>query len=141
MLQGIMNVFSIIVFFIIVFGISNTMYMVITDRTQEIGTLRAIGNSKAQIVGMFFFEGFLMGIIGALSGTIIALISIPIINTLQLTLPPGPGQDSPTPIVLTATVYIIITVMIINIAVASVASIFPGISATRKKIVDALRQF
>ncbi|MEW5818475.1 MAG: ABC transporter permease, partial [Spirochaetota bacterium] len=37
---------GVIIFFIIIFSIANTMYMVIGERTREIGTLRAIGNSR-----------------------------------------------------------------------------------------------
>lgn len=48
--------------------IINTTLMVIHERTQEIGTLTALGATESTVVRVFFLESLLISIIGALVG-------------------------------------------------------------------------
>ncbi|MFZ4987173.1 MAG: ABC transporter permease [Blastocatellia bacterium] len=52
------------------FGISNTMIMSIRERTREIGIMKAIGGSDAEIVRIFFVEAGLIGLAGGLIGLV-----------------------------------------------------------------------
>jgi len=53
------------------FGVVNTMMMSVSERTKEIGTLRAIGAKKSDIMKMFVSEAFLIGVLGAIVGVIV----------------------------------------------------------------------
>jgi putative ABC transport system permease protein len=128
-----------IIFLVIIFGISNTMYMAVHDRTHEIGTMRALGKRRGYIVGLFFTEGIIMGILGALMGIIIALALIPLVNSLKLNLPPGPGQTDPIPLMFAMNGWIVLLVMFVNAGSAALASLFPSWKASRQKIADSLR--
>jgi putative ABC transport system permease protein len=139
MFKGIVGVAGIIIFLVIIFNIQNTMYMAIHERFREIGTLRAIGSSRMEIVRSFITEGFLIGVVGAGAGIIISALLIPWLNSMNLTLPPGPGQDKPTPVYFTADVSIYFGAMMVNIFSAFVASILPAIKGSRTRIMDALR--
>jgi len=141
MISNIIIFGGIIVFFVIIFGISNTMYMVINNRTREIGTMRAFGKKRSEILFYFVCEGLFMGLFGAIIGILFSIIIIPVINAMNFTLPPGPGQDNPIPIHIIADNIIIIKVMIINIITSVFASFLPAFNASRKNIVNALRQF
>src|SRR5207237_10925508 len=46
----------------------NTLYMTVVERTYEIGIIRAIGGSRAQIFRIFFAEGGLIGALGTVAG-------------------------------------------------------------------------
>jgi putative ABC transport system permease protein len=137
--RNLILVAGVIIFIVIIFGISNTMYMVISERTREIGTLRAIGKTRGELMRGIFFEGVLMGILGAAIGVALSSILIPVINSLDLTLPPGPGQDERIPVVILFHGKTILIVIMVNILTAAAASILPAIKVTRKKITDALR--
>ena len=55
-----------------VFAAMNTMYRVVASRTREIGTLRAIGFSRASILFSFVCESTLLGVTGGLLGCVAA---------------------------------------------------------------------
>ncbi len=50
------------------FIVFNTLFMTVTERTYEIGILRAVGSSRGQIFRIFLAEGLLIGAIGTLAG-------------------------------------------------------------------------
>jgi putative ABC transport system permease protein len=50
------------------FIVFNTLYMTVSERTYEIGIIRAIGGSRAQIFRIFFAEGSLIGTLGTMAG-------------------------------------------------------------------------
>ena len=52
-------------------GITNTMLMAIFERTQEIGTLMAMGLRKKKLLMLFTFESIFLGIFGSLTGCIL----------------------------------------------------------------------
>ncbi len=49
-------------------GVANTMMMAIYERTREIGVLKALGASAAEVRRLFTFEAALLGLIGGLFG-------------------------------------------------------------------------
>jgi len=62
-------------------GIANTMLMAILERTKEIGMLRALGMTDAQLLLSYMIEASLVGVIGSTIGVIVGcLINIPMVN-------------------------------------------------------------
>ncbi len=55
-----------------VVGAMNTMYAIVAARTREIGTLRALGFSRASVLTSFVLESLLLAAIGGLVGCLIA---------------------------------------------------------------------
>lgn len=60
-----------ILLIIVAFGIMNTMFMSIYERTYEFGILKAIGTRPLQVFKMILVESFYLGGVGALCGIII----------------------------------------------------------------------
>ena len=56
-----------------VFGAMNTMYAIVSQRTREIGTLRALGFSRFSILFSFVVESMLLAGIGGVLGCLLAL--------------------------------------------------------------------
>jgi len=54
-------------------GAMNTMYAAVAYRTREIGTLRALGFSRARIVGAFLVESVALALVGGVVGCVLAL--------------------------------------------------------------------
>ena len=61
-----------IALFVACIGIVNTMIMAIYERTREIGTLKAMGASRADIRQMFMIEAGLIGLFGGVVGLILS---------------------------------------------------------------------
>ncbi|MCW2989833.1 MAG: transporter permease, partial [Solirubrobacterales bacterium] len=75
------------------FGIVNTLVLSITERTRELGMLRAIGMSRRQVRGMIRMEAVIMsligGILGIVLGTGLAVLVSRAVDDLTLSIPVG----------------------------------------------------
>jgi putative ABC transport system permease protein len=56
------------------FGVVNTMMISVSERTREIGTLKAIGATQGQIMRIFMGEALLIGVIGACAGILMGAV-------------------------------------------------------------------
>lgn len=74
MKNAIMTGFSAVLLGIAAIGIFNILLMSIYERTKEIGLLGAIGLKPRQITMLFLFEGIMIGLVGALVGTIMGYL-------------------------------------------------------------------
>lgn len=54
-------------------GIMNTMYTSVTERTREIGVMKAVGATKKQILALFMVESGMVGMIGGLLGATVGI--------------------------------------------------------------------
>ncbi|MGA2479931.1 MAG: ABC transporter permease [Spirochaetia bacterium] len=68
MINGLAFVVLLVLFVIIVVGITNTFRMIIVERTREIGTMRALGMKRASVRNLFLLEAFLLFLGGAIVG-------------------------------------------------------------------------
>lgn len=134
-LQGIVFGFGIIALIASVFGIINTQYISVLERTREIGLMKALGMRGRHVSRLFQFEaawiGFLGGIIGASIAVILGTIFNPIITkALEL----GEGNYilifQPIPILI-----MIVALMLI----AMLAGYLPARKAAKLDPIEALR--
>jgi putative ABC transport system permease protein len=72
---------------IVVTGIMNTMWIAIRERTREIGTLRAIGMQRRNVLRMFLFESFQMGVIGTAAGALGGALIAGLVNAAHIKVP------------------------------------------------------
>jgi putative ABC transport system permease protein len=56
---------------IAIFGIVNTLALSVSERTREIGLLRAIGTGKGQVRGMLAIEASMISVFGTLIGLLV----------------------------------------------------------------------
>ena len=58
-----------------IFGIINTQYISVLERTQQIGLMKALGARKKDIARLFRYEAAWVGFLGGLVGTVLALLA------------------------------------------------------------------
>ncbi len=73
-----------ILFFVILIGVINTLRMTIRERTREIGTIRAIGMQKKDVLSSFVMETFNLTLLGCLAGIVLGLMVIGIISLIKI---------------------------------------------------------
>lgn len=123
------------------FSVANTVNMAVSERTGEIGSLRAIGLRRSEIRSMFVLEGGLLGLIGALAGVLTAaMVSVWGINRAGLSWTP-PNNITPVPISidLAGTGTLLVTLVVAMTLIACLSAWWPARRAARLEIVEALR--
>jgi putative ABC transport system permease protein len=130
---------AIIMGVIVVFTIINTMSMSVMERTNEIGTARAMGVRRWGIRRQFVIEGFLLGVIGASVGLIVGTALAIWFNDANIMYTP-PGQARSIPIRLLVGDYALLArIWISLVLIATIGSLIPANRAAKMKVVDALR--
>ncbi|MDR2419653.1 MAG: FtsX-like permease family protein [Treponema sp.] len=80
--NGTTKVFSLLLFFLALIGISNTILLAILERTKETGMMRALGMTDSQIIFAYMLEAAALGLIGSILGIILGcILNIPMVNT------------------------------------------------------------
>jgi putative ABC transport system permease protein len=72
---------------IIGIGVMNSMWIAVRERTQEIGTLRAIGMGEVQVLALFLVEAMLLGLASSLAGCMMGSLMVEVIDRAHVPLP------------------------------------------------------
>ena len=125
---------------IVMFTVSNTMNTAVTERTVEIGTLRAMGLRRAGIRSLFVTEGMILGIIGAILGVVLALLAAAVVNRLGLEwLPPGSAGRLPLAVAVWGEGVLIAGTSFGLMIITTLSAWWPAYRAARLNVVEALR--
>jgi putative ABC transport system permease protein len=141
-LNGLTVVLIVILLAIVIIGIMNTMWIAIRERTREIGTLRAIGMHRREVLWMFLLESLMLGLFattaGALAGAAIAAglngLHVPVPISVQLFLMSDHLHLSVHGSML------LMSIIAITI-VTGVAALYPSLRAARLRPVVAMSHF
>ncbi len=128
---------SVVVAIVVLASVFNTMGMTITERTREIGTLRALGMQIRTLDGLFVLEGMLIVAIGCCAGIVLTLGAGWLINSAGITyLPPDAATEVPLGVELVgANLFGSLFTLVV---LAALASYLPARRASRRNIVGAL---
>jgi putative ABC transport system permease protein len=114
-------------------GTVTTLYTSVVERTREIGTLKALGATKINILAFFLTESLLIGLIGATLGILIGIGGGYVLSSLAS----QNENDQPiTPIYLAENLLI---VWIISVILSTVAGLLPSLKASKTLPIEALR--
>jgi len=134
-LQGIVLGFGVIALIASVFGIINTQYISVLERTREIGLMKALGMRGRHVSRLFQFEAAWIGFLGGIIGALIAVLAGTLLNpVITKALDLGEG------IYLLIFQPIPILVMIVGLMlIAMLAGYFPARKAAKLDPIEALR--
>jgi len=118
-----------------VFGAMNTMYAIVSQRTREIGTLRALGFSRFSILFSFVLESVLLAVLGGVLGCLVAFT----MNGYTA----GTGQTnsfSELAFAFKITPATLLVGIIFAVVMGFVGGLLPALRASRMPITRALRE-
>jgi putative ABC transport system permease protein len=135
---GIFGFVGAVLVVIVILSAAIVMTMAVTERTREIGTLRALGTRPSGILTMFLMEGAALAIVGCAAGMVLALLVRAALNASGIILPPPPGATHGMPIHVQFFPLAYAAGLSAMIVTMLVASYFPARRASRLSIVEAL---
>jgi putative ABC transport system permease protein len=133
------GVIEIIVLTLVLLGILNNVATGVLERKQEIGCLKANGDTTLDVLGMITFESLLLGIAGTLLGA--ALVVFLVHGALRngFTMPPTPGLTRPSHMVLAIQPAKLLETCVAPLVVTLLAAVMAGMRVARMPIAEALR--
>jgi len=127
-------IFYLLIFIISGFGIANTMIMIISRRTKEIGILMVMGADQISIMKIFILESVILGPPSALLGGGLAYVAAKFIGTIEV-----PAEiyiaDKMT-VILDLGTFLVVAVF--AFLVNFLAGIYPAYKASRLDPVEAI---
>jgi putative ABC transport system permease protein len=135
---GIFGFVGAVLVVIVILSAAIVMTMSVTERTREIGTLRAIGTRPSRIQAMFLAEGAVLAVAGCLAGALLALAIRAILNASGLVLPPPPGASHGLPLFVRLYPLAYAAGFVAMVVTMVAASWLPSRRASRTPIVEAL---
>ena len=144
--RGILNVLLFMIVGVAGFGILAIFSMIVTEKTRDIGILKSLGASNGGVRRIFMGYGLLLGLVGAILGTILGLLFTHYINEIEGFVTWATGQQ-----VFDRKIYyfseIPTDVRVSNVALINLGAMFiafafsylPARKASRMRPVQALR--
>jgi putative ABC transport system permease protein len=125
---GVFDALALVAVLIAALGIINTLTIGVVERVREIGVLRAIGMTRAQIMRMVVVEAGVLGIVGFVLGSAAGLAVGGVMLGLGGRLDPTAGLPWPA----------IGAAAALGLVLPALAALYPSLLAARVSIVEAL---
>lgn len=135
--SGGLILFGVIVLVAAIFGIMNTLYMSVQERTSEIGLMKALGLGKRKVFSIYCWEAVLIGFFGSLFGLLVAIGLGTLLNQMAIdTFLSGMPDFNLVKFTLAPSIMIIVIIML----VAFLAGALPARKASKLDPITALRK-
>ena len=132
-------VFSLVGFVGIVsgFGVANILVTTVFEKSRDIAIMKSLGFSAFEMVSMFVFEGFMVGLAGALAGGVLAIGSINLLASLPIESSQGPLTKTGFSMSYNPLYFLLI--IGITVLISTLAAILPSARAAKLEPVTVLR--
>jgi len=140
-----LEIFLGIILAALLFGITNTMLMSVMDRVREFGVIMAVGMKRIRVFVLIIFETFILSIFGGLIGIALGALTIWYLSNRGIDLSifaeglSAWGMPTQMYPVLPMSFYFLLVVMII--ATAIIAAIYPSIKTIKLHPAEAIRTY
>jgi len=141
-----LNILLFLIIAVAGFGILATFFMIVVEKTRDIGVLKSLGAPSSGVASIFLNYGLSLGIVGSGVGVVLGLIFVANINRIAAALEYITGRE-----VFDPTIYYfqqiptivqpwtVAWVSIGSVLIAVLASVLPALRAARLHPVEALR--
>ncbi|MBS0650439.1 MAG: ABC transporter permease [Verrucomicrobia bacterium] len=133
------HVVQAIILSIVLLGIFNTISASILERKQEIGNLRANGESRFDIIKLILAEAAFLGALGSMLGLAFTYVISKGFFENGILMPPGPGSTRAFYLIFSFTWTMAFSTMAMSVVSAIIASFLAGLKVAKMPIAKALR--
>lgn len=133
------GVIRLIILSIVVLGIFNTVSVSVLERKQEIGNMRANGESVAEVTWLLVLEGVGLGILGAALGIAMALAIDATFLREGILMPPAPGITRQFHVLIEFQPAMALFAFVLGAAATLLATMLAALRVVRMPIGEALR--
>ena len=132
--------FTIIIMLGLGFSLMNTMNMIVQERTQELGMLRAIGQGRWSVFAMLMKEAGLMMLIGAVGGILLGVVFVTMASRHGISISQGLDFLGIRPVIYpTLNAGLLMTIIGLATIITLIIATFPASKALRIQPQEALR--
>jgi|TARA_R110001592_G_scaffold43672_1_gene141268 putative ABC transport system permease protein len=108
-------------------GITTILMITVTERTSEVGLLRALGSTRSQVRNLFLGEAVMLGLVGGLAGVLVIALLVVGVRLFVPGLPVALKGE------------IVLVALLVSMLIGLMAGVRPALNATRLSPIDALR--
>lgn len=134
------GVLRIIILLMVLLSVANSVNMTAFERVGEFGTMMALGNTDRAIFNLILTENVLIGLAGAILGTVIGIVLALAISTTGISMPPPPNSDLGYTAHILLVPSVILGAFAVGFIATIVAALLPASRVRKIPVVDALRQ-
>ena len=140
---NLLTMFAVLVlFFIILIGVVNTLRMTIKERTREIGTMRAMGMQKRDVRNVFIMEVLFLTILSCGAGVLLGLLLQEILSQITFETTSGLSMIlKDGHLFFKPSVTSILRNYLVIMLIAGITAYFPARRAAKLSAVEALRHY
>jgi lipoprotein-releasing system permease protein len=120
------------------FNVVGTLVMIVTDKTKEIGILRAMGMPARSIKRVFVVQGLAIGVVGTFAGLAVGLILSQVLAHTRL-IPLNPKIYYIDHLPVSTQLVDVAGTVLASLMIAALATIYPSVRAARLYPVEAIR--
>ena len=133
-----MGIILLLIVVVAAFNIVSTLTMVVTDKTREIGILKAMGMTARSIRHIFLVQGLVIGLVGTGLGLALGLLASLALDRYKLiALDPQIYLIDHLPVALEP--LDVIAIVLASVAIAGLATLYPAVQAARLYPIEAIR--
>ena len=123
------NLVMLLILIIAAFGIGSVMYMLVNEKTSEIGMFMAMGASGRNIMNIFLLESGILGLLGGMVGAVLGLAVAFYLKSLEIKMEAPGGQEITLPVMINADSFL--SIVLLAAALSVLAGLYPAWKASR----------
>jgi putative ABC transport system permease protein len=135
--RGILSAFGLVVLFVAMLGMFNTLTISLLERIKEIALMKMLGMRRKDINRIFLTESIMLGLFGGILGLLLGIISGKAANSILNHYAINKGAEAS--MIFYSPVKFIIVVVILSLAVGFLTGLYPAHKAMKVKPLDVLR--
>ncbi|VVB71437.1 MacB-like periplasmic core domain protein [uncultured archaeon] len=130
------SVIMLLILIIASFGIGSVMYMLVNEKTSEIGMLMAMGANGSKIRDIFLLESGMLGLLGGVVGSALGLALALYLKGMEIKMQAPGGQQITLPVVINPWNFVAMAMLAVFLSL--MAGFYPAWKASKLDPVEAI---